>query len=264
MSPTQRSTTPTQRSEVPLTCDDVTADTHDPDTTLGFDLTVNEWGHAAHAHDWAQLVHAINGRATFDIHDVDGRVVATHSIDTSSAIWIPPMVWHSARFEPGFVPSAHCLDLDASETAVRMLVIDATVRAELLATQWRPDETLAATRATIAAQGPFGSTPPPRPAGPTCGRIADVLDADPADERDLAAWARDLHTSTATIRRAFKAETGLTYSRWRTRHRLHAAVTLLRGGGSPSHVAAAVGYSDAGLAAAVRRELNCTPSDLTP
>lgn len=258
MSSTQRSDSPTQRSASPAD----EADAHDPDTTLGFDLSVNQWGHAAHAHTFGQLVHAISGRATFTIHRFDSETVSTHVVDTDTAIWIPPMVWHSARFEPGFVPSAHALDLAGDEPEVRMVVVDAATRTELLSTQWQPDDQLLSTCAAIAAQGRVGDAPPPRPSGRITASIAAALDADPGDLRDLSVWAGQLHTSTATIRRAFKAETGLTYSQWRTQHRLHAAVRLLRGGGSPSHVAAAVGYSDAGLAAAVRRRFGCPPSHL--
>ncbi|MBM9464459.1 AraC family transcriptional regulator [Aeromicrobium sp. YIM 150415] len=251
MSATQRSRDATQRS-------------HQPESTLGFDLTVNSWGHSAHAHTFGQLVHAISGRATFSIHDLDGSVTATHTIDTTSAIWIPPMVWHSARFAAEFAPSAHALELNRDEARVRLLVVDTTVRAELLATQWRPDRELVATRAALAAQDPAAEGPPPRPSGDVTRSIAEALDRDPADGRDLDDWAHELHTSTATIRRAFKSETGLTYSQWRTRHRLHAALTLLREGHRPSWTAAAVGYSEAGLAAAIRRQFACAPSALMP
>lgn len=251
MSATQRSRGATQRS-------------HQPESTLGFDLTVNAWGHSAHAHTFGQLVHAISGRATFSIHDLDGSVTSTHTIDTMSAIWIPPMVWHSARFAAEFAPSAHVLDLDRREAQVRILVVDTAVRTELLATQWRRDRELRATRAALAAQDPATQGPPPQPTGTIAGAIAQALDRDPADGRSLDDWSSELHTSTATIRRAFKTETGLTYSQWRTRHRLHAALTLLRHGHRPSWTAAAVGYSEAGLTAAVRRQFACAPSALMP
>ncbi len=244
-----------------LTCDDVTPDT---ERTLGFDLAVHPWGHAAHAHTFGQLIHAISGRATFSMHDLDGTVVASHAVDTTTAIWIPPMTWHSARFEPDFSPSVHMLDPDSSQTDVQLLVVDASVRAELLAARWRTDDELVATRAALESQGSEGATPPPRPKGAVTRLIASALDRDPADDRSLDEWARDLHTSTATIRRAFKADTGLTYSQWRTKHRLHAALSLLRAGRPPSRVAGAVGYSDAGFAAAIRRQFGCAPSELTP
>lgn len=253
MSPGQRSHAPTQRS-----------DGHDPDHTWGEDLSVHAWGHTAHAHTFGQLVHAISGRAIFTILGEDGRTISTHAVDDTSAIWIPPTIWHSARFEGGFSPSAHQLDLDASEWRVRMLVVDTAVRSELLATQWRPDEWLPRTRDALVAQSSGATGPPPAPTGALIRSIAVAIDADPADPRDLDDWARTLHTSAMSIRRAFKAETGLTWSAWRTQHRVHAAVALLRGGERPSSAAAAVGFSDAGLSAAVRRLYGCTPSALTP
>ena len=253
MSPAQRSDAPTQRSEG-----------HDPDHTWGEDLEVHAWGHPPHAHLFGQLVHAISGRAIFTIHADDGRALSTHAIDDTSAIWVPPAVWHSARFEPDFSPSAHPLDLGPSQQRVLLLVVDTTVRAELLATQWRPDEWLPRTRAAVDAQSAGAAAPPPRPTGAVTRAIALALDTDPADDRDLDDWARELHTSAMSIRRAFKAETGLTWSAWRTQHRVHAAVERLRGGERPSRAAAAVGFSDTGLSAAVRRLYGCTPSALVP
>lgn len=54
----------------------------------------------------------------------------------------------------------------------------------------------------------------------------------------------------------------MTYSQWRTAHRLHAAVKLLQSGQRPSQVAPKVGFSEAGLCAAIRRQWGCTPSAL--
>lgn len=232
--------------------------------TFGFDLSINPWGHAPHAHTFGQLIYAASGRATIRIHALGSTATSQHTIDPHSAVWIPPMTWHSARFDPGFSASTHTVDLDPAQTKVRMLIVDARVRAELLATQWTPDEGLGATRTALAAQSPESGAAPPRPRTGLVHAIAEALDVQPADDRDLSAWARELHTSPATIRRAFKSATGLTYSDWRTRHRVHAALLLLRAGKQPSRVAVAVGYSNAGLSAAIRRRFHCAPSDLMP
>jgi len=226
------------------------------------DAPVHPWGHDPHVHTFGQLVHAVSGRATFTIHPAGAGRATTYVVDTTAALWIPPRVIHSARFEPGFSPSVHALDLGAERVDPCQFVVDDTVRTELLSTQWIPDPTLVATRAALEAShvGPLSG--PPRPHGPLAGRMAEILDADPSDSRSLEEWARDLHTSAMTIRRAFSAETGMTYSQWRTHHRLHAALRLLREGGRPLRVAHAVGYSEGGLVTAFRRQFGCTPSSL--
>src|SRR5690606_1732309 len=70
----------------------------------------------------------------------------------------------------------------------------------------------------VATDLPTG--PPADLHGPLTGPIAAALAADPAAALTLDAWAARLHVSTVSIRRAFLAETGMPYSRWRTRARL--------------------------------------------
>ena len=72
--------------------------------------------------------------------------------------------------------------------------------------------------------------------------IADALIANPADRRDLAAWASDTNTSVRTITRLFTHETGMSFAQWRTLVRIRAALTHLARGSSVGATARAVGY----------------------
>lgn len=47
--------------------------------------------------------------------------------------------------------------------------------------------------------------------------IADALVADPADDRTLAEWGREVGAGTQTLARLFVAETGMTFAQWRLR-----------------------------------------------
>lgn len=80
------------------------------------------------------------------------------------------------------------------------------------------------------------------PADPRVRAIAERLLADPADQRELTAWADHVHTGVRTLSRLFRAETGLTFAAWRTQVRIRAAIHLLAAGTSVSATARAVGY----------------------
>jgi AraC-like DNA-binding protein len=92
-------------------------------------------------------------------------------------------------------------------------------------------------------------------------RVADALAADPADNRDAAAWARVVGASERTLSRLFVAETGVGFGRWRTRLRVRTALELLAAGTPVAVAGRHVGYRTASaFIAAFRRELGVTPS----
>lgn len=91
--------------------------------------------------------------------------------------------------------------------------------------------------------------------------VALALLEDPADARELAAWAGPLGVSAKTIQRAFVGETGSTFREWRVRVRLHRAAGLLSGGASVQHAAGAVGYeSVSSFIAAFKARYGTTPA----
>nr|WP_281387116.1 helix-turn-helix transcriptional regulator [Jiangella mangrovi] len=90
--------------------------------------------------------------------------------------------------------------------------------------------------------------------------LAEAIVAQPADGRGLREWATALHVSEKTLRRAFLAETGMTFTDWRTRVRLRASLPLLADQLPVAAVAARVGYRSAnGYIGAFRRHFGRTP-----
>ncbi len=82
----------------------------------------------------------------------------------------------------------------------------------------------------------------------------------PGDPRTASEWAESLYTSSTSLRRAFRAETGLAFSEWRTRLRLNHSLHLLAAGHMVSTVAARVGFvSTNGYILAFRRYFGETP-----
>jgi AraC-like DNA-binding protein len=99
------------------------------------------------------------------------------------------------------------------------------------------------------------------PTSPTARRVAEALRAEPADRRTLRDWGREVGASERTLARAFTAEAGLPFGRWRTLLRLQAALSMLAAGDPVSRVAGRVGYDTASaFTAAFRRETGQTPS----
>ncbi|MFT3855090.1 MAG: AraC family transcriptional regulator [Ilumatobacteraceae bacterium] len=98
------------------------------------------------------------------------------------------------------------------------------------------------------------------PRDPRARAVAETILANPADGAELVEWAERLGVSGKTLARAFAADTGMTFGRWRTTARLHHARRLLHDGGLVVEVAAAVGYStSSAFIAAYRQRLGITP-----
>ena len=95
---------------------------------------------------------------------------------------------------------------------------------------------------------------------PGARRHAEALLADPADHRTLREWGREVGASERTLARAFAAEAGVPFGRWRTLLRLQAALSMLAAGEPVSRVAGRVGYdTPSAFVAAFRRETGQTP-----
>lgn len=90
--------------------------------------------------------------------------------------------------------------------------------------------------------------------------VAQALVDNPADQRSLDEWGRHVGASARTLARAFSADTGVSFGRWRTSVRLRAALTYLADGQPVGSVARRVGYdTPSAFVAAFRRETGLTP-----
>lgn len=73
-------------------------------------------------------------------------------------------------------------------------------------------------------------------------RVADALMDDVGDERTLDDWAHLAGMARRTFMRAFSAQAGMSFGRWRQQVRLFAALEMLAQSKSVTEVAIAVGY----------------------
>jgi AraC-like DNA-binding protein/quercetin dioxygenase-like cupin family protein len=108
---------------------------------------------------------------------------------------------------------------------------------------------------------PVATLDVPFPSGQLAGAVAAALRDDPADPRTLGEWGHEVGASKRTLARAFAAETGMPFGRWRTVLRLRAALPPLAAGEPVSNVARQVGYeTPSAFVAAFRRETGVTPA----
>ena len=220
---------------------------------------IEHWGHPPHEHACGQLVTAITGSGVLRIDDQDC------AFDAATGIWVPPRVRHSGIFAPDLVPLAVDLEDDTLPQQARLVAIDADLRTLLLA--WARDHdderNTARERQIVAAvhRAPDVRHPLRLPHGPLTRPVMEHLRIAPAVVPSLEEWSRRLHASVATIRRAFLAETGATYSEWTTLFRLELSIAPLCAGETVATVARAMGFSPNGYTLAFRRWTGQTPSD---
>jgi len=81
------------------------------------------------------------------------------------------------------------------------------------------------------------------PRDPRARRLAELVIANPSDERSLRQLARTAGASLRTLERCFLAETGLSVGAWRREVRLFHAQRLLAIGTSVTEVALDAGYA---------------------
>jgi AraC-like DNA-binding protein len=90
--------------------------------------------------------------------------------------------------------------------------------------------------------------------------VADLLRADPADERTLAELGVVVGASERTLSRLFRQEAGMTFPQWRTQFRLQRALVLLADRTPVTTTALACGWSNpSAFIETFRRAFGATP-----
>ncbi len=201
-----------------------------------------EW--RPHAHPAHELVCVRRGAVTARVGD---RVF---TVSEGCGLWMPAGEVHAGRltakaelrtafFAPDRTPVAF-----AGPTAVAVTPLLESLLAHLA----RPDIDAGARARAEAVV--FDVLEPARrplalgmPGDARADVVAEALLRDPADDRSLEEWARDLDVSPRTISRAFRAATGLSFAQWRRSLRIHRALALLGEGCEVQDVAERLGYA---------------------
>ncbi|HYF07429.1 MAG TPA: helix-turn-helix transcriptional regulator, partial [Acetobacteraceae bacterium] len=220
-----------------------------------------------HAHERAQLLYATAGvmRIATD--------AAAFVVPPGRALWVPAGLAHAVTMQGAVAMRALFLRADAARAGPRstaVLIVSALLRELILGACAEPLEWDEAGRgghlaALILDEIARARTLPlgvPEPRDPRLSRLAAALRADPASPLGLEDWAARSGASARTLRRLFRAETGMGFGRWRQMLRLAEAAALLAEGVPPARAAARVGYASApAFGAAFRSAFGLTPGE---
>jgi AraC-like DNA-binding protein len=218
-----------------------------------------------HRHREHQLVYAASGVMT--VHTPSGSwVVPPHR-----GVWVPGAVEHSIQISGAVAmrtlyirPSvARALPLECRVLDVSPLLREIILHAVELGSldRRRPAEArLIGVMLDQLAALPASALRLTQPHDARARKLAALLRKSPGDRRPLAALLRRAGASQRTIERLFKAETGLTFGRWRQQLRLVEALRLLAAGEPVTSVALDVGYdSPSAFVSAFRKTFGVTP-----
>lgn len=200
-----------------------------------------------HRHDRAQFVHAERG--LLQVWTEEGQ----WSVPSGMGVWVPAGVPHRVRAisDADFVslyiraarPGEPAIPIPdrCGVVTVSVLLKHMIVHLKGLPAGARSDR-LAAVIADELTELVSADLHLPIPSDRRAARVALAMIDDPSDDRDLAAWGRDVGASGRTLTRHFMAETGLSFSEWRQRCRLFAALEMLSAGRSVTAIALDAGY----------------------
>jgi AraC-like DNA-binding protein/quercetin dioxygenase-like cupin family protein len=227
------------------------------------------WG--LHHHRQHQIVWVARGSTAVQVDDRHWVVPPTQ------ALWIPSGRVHDVRNRPGSL--LYCLyiwpdDSPVGWTEPTVLAVTPLVRELLLCLAGEePETTVSIAGRTMlfellrplshrqhdGSEGHEGFDLPV-PDDERAAELARALLACPEDPATLHDWGRLLGASESTLRRAFVAGTGLTFTEWRTQARLRASLAMLHDRVPVDVVARRVGYASTnGYIDAFRRHFGHTP-----
>ncbi|MGP1345056.1 MAG: AraC family transcriptional regulator [Phycisphaerales bacterium] len=201
-----------------------------------------------HAHDWGQLVFAATGALAVDAAR-QRWVLPTHR-----CLWLPPGTIHdvqaigetrlrTAYLSPPLAESLHpeVQVLDVSPL-FRELLLEIARRNTLYESN-ELDRCLATLTLAQIEHLPRLALALPLPDDERARRIADRVCRAPGARASLAELARGTGASERTIERIFKAETALSFGRWRQQARLQHAMRILSQGRTVTQTAMDCGYA---------------------
>lgn len=222
-----------------------------------------------HAHDWHQVVYAVDG--------VLMAVAENRSfvVSPEQAVWLPSGVRHrvgslmGAEFRSLWIAVGSGRDLPSEPTVLAVSPLLKQLIVEAAAIEGRKDDEGYTQRITALildqlARAPALSAGLPWPRSERLLRLCEVLYLDPADERSLDDWATTLGMSSRTLSRQFEAEMGLSLRSWRRRVRLLRSLELLGSGTGVTETALQLGYGSASaFIFAFRTEMGSSPHAYT-
>lgn len=224
-----------------------------------------------HVHREAQLLFASSG--IMQVTTPKGRWL----VPPARAVWLPPGIEHAVdvladiEMRALLVPSDWLATHPEASRLNREFVVTVgpLLRETILAafkhaSNAKRIDLLVEVALFELAEDEDAATFMPLPNDARARRVADMILADPSNDRELELLAYAAGASARTITRLFSAETNLTFKEWRQRARIMAAVEALGSGKtSIKQLAAQLGFSSvAAFGHAFRQIMGMTPSEM--
>lgn len=219
-----------------------------------------------HCHRRAQLVYASQGVMTVATQS------ASYVVPPQRAVWMPAGVEHrigarsAVAMRTLYIEPLLTTDLPTEVCVLQItpLLRELIVAAVATGPCYEPDSPQSRIMSVIFDQipaQPVASLALPMPTDPRVLRVAQSLLSNPADSRDLTAWASTVGASKRTLGRLFTAQTGMTFREWRQQRRLLRSLELLATGDNVTSIALELGYDNtSAFIAMFRRCLGTTPA----
>lgn len=219
-----------------------------------------------HHHAWGEFVYAFHG--VMEVKLADKHLLAPPQY----GIWLPPDVEHIGmnRLE------AHYCSLYVSRAAsdglprnACALTVTPLVRAllehlrahESLLADTEQDQRLMQVLVDRLAQAGCANSYLPHCDDALLAPILRALQDDPGDNRGVAEFARDFHTTERTLVRRCQRGLGMSLSEWRQRLRVVTALPRLEAGDKVESIALDLGYGSASAFIAMFRRLMAVTPD---
>lgn len=220
---------------------------------------------APHSHPWGQLNYAAHGVMQLD---VGGQRFLS---PPQYAVWMPPGVVHGCYNREAIVYRSLYVSAELSQTLpttpctlqisdiLKAILSDFAAR-EVNIPQTPADRRLAQVVLDQLQSAPIREDYLPFAQSPLLTELLAALQADPADNRSLAQWALQVHSTERTLARCCQRELGMTFGEWRQRLRFLAAIEALEAGRGVQQIAFDLGYSTpSAFIAMFRRQAGTTP-----
>lgn len=201
-----------------------------------------------HVHDRAQFSYRLEGVAA--VRAGDASIV----LPPGRGVWIPAGLRHEVSCAGPAAYNVLYVTTAASPQPDGLRVLDISPFLHALVEEFLTfgplyDETGREGEIVRLMLGEITRAPPSTEAGPKLPqdarlqRVCAALRRDPADGRDIDAWATEAGMSRRTFTRNFRQETGMSFVAWRQQLRMTQAAALLGAGQSSTQVAQTLGFS---------------------
>lgn len=220
---------------------------------------------APHSHPWGQLNYAAHGVMQLD---VGGQRFLS---PPQYAVWVPPGVVHGCYnreaivYRSLYVSAELSRSLPAQPCTLQISDILKAILSDFAARGVNIPQTAADQRLAEVVLDQLRSAPPrddylPYAQSPLLAQLLAALQAEPADNRSLAHWALQVHSTERTLARCCQRELGMSFGEWRQRLRFLLAIEALAAGRGVQQIAFDLGYSTASAFIAMfRRHAGSTP-----